>query len=86
MPEDGHYDRDMLRVLTGVIKFVMPDGIHLSFFKTCVRFWGFRAEVQEGDSMYLRQDLYGVTTQNTTIKIIRVHKNLVKRINIMNAM
>jgi len=78
MPEDGQYDRNMLRVLTGVIQFVMPDGIRLSFFKTCVRLWGFGAEVQDGDSMYLRQDSYGGTTQNTTIQIIRVDKKFSK--------
>ena len=32
MPEDGQYDRNMLRVLTGVIKFAIADGIRSSFF------------------------------------------------------
>ena len=56
MPEDGQYDRNMLHVLTGLIKFAMPDSIPLSVFNRCVRLWGFGAEVQDGDSMYLRQD------------------------------
>jgi len=39
MPEDGQYNRNMLRVLTGVIKFAMADGIRLLFLR-CVSGYG----------------------------------------------
>jgi hypothetical protein len=56
MPEEGQYDRNMLHVSTGLIKFAMADNIRLSVFNVCVRLWGFGAEAQDGDNMYLRQD------------------------------
>ena len=56
MSEEDQYDRNMLHVLTGLIKFAMADGIRLSVFKMCVRLWGFGAEVQDGYSIYLRQE------------------------------
>jgi hypothetical protein len=56
MPEDGQNDRNMLHVLSELIKFAMPDGIRLSVCKMCGRLCGFGADVKDGDSMYLRQD------------------------------
>jgi hypothetical protein len=56
MPEDGQNDRNMLHVLKGLIKFATADSARLSVFKMFVRLWGFRAYVQDGDSMYLQQD------------------------------
>jgi hypothetical protein len=56
VPEDVQHERNMLHVLTGLIKFAMADGIRLSVFKMCVRLLGFGVEVLDGDSMYLRQD------------------------------
>lgn len=74
MPEDGQNDRNKLHVLTGLIKFAMADGIGLSVFNLCVRLWGFGAEVLKTRQHVPLTRLYGVTTQDTAIPIIRVDK------------